>query len=373
MSEHSLLPPSSAARRRQCPQSTTWEASYPEAEDSPEAAEGTAVHWAGAEQLHGRLVDVGVIAPNGVALTEEMVDAADLYSDAIHKMLAPYGLKPSDGRIEERVAIPRVHPESWGTPDFWVFVPQINTYIVADLKYGHRYVEVAENAQLTEYSAGVTHGAPESARVRFVVVQPRSYHRDGPVRTWETTLLDLRASINLSSNAAHEALGPQPRVRTGPECRDCKARHACPALQSEGYRAADAARGVTPLELTPAALALEARMLTEASALLKARLTGLEAQMQALLKQGQYVPGWGIEHGVGRERWTRPVEEIVALGKMMGVSLSKPDMTITPAQARKAGLPAELVAAFSERPRGEAKLVMVDTSAVARVFRQGAA
>jgi len=368
MNEHSILAPSSAARRRQCPQSTTWEAMYPETEPTSDSAEGTAVHWACSEMLEGREIDVGVIAENGVVLTVEMLDAADLYVDDVTSTLAKYGLTPADGHIEERTEIPRVHPQSWGTPDFWIYVPAANTYLLWDFKYGHRHVEVFENPQLIEYAAGVTNGDPGNPHVHLRLVQPRSFHRGGPVREWRTTLLDLRAHVNISSNAAHEALGPVPRLRTGPECRDCRARHACPALQAEGYAGVDLARGTTPVELSPAALSLEARTLAQAADLIKARLGGLQAQMEQLLKSGTNVPGWSLVRGQGRERWIRPASEIIAMGAVLNVDVSKPVEAMTPAQARKAGIPAEVVEALSERPGGSLSVEMTNEADVARVF-----
>lgn len=374
MSGHSVIAPSSAARRIQCPQSTTLEALFPETEDSIEAAEGVAAHWAVSEMLSGRLVDVGVIAPNGLPLTQQMVDAADAVYDDVTRELAPYGLKPSDGRAECQVRIPRVHADSFGTPD-WYIVIQLapNKYLVLlyDFKFGHRFVEVFENPQLVEYLAGVTHGISDALNeVQIVakIAQPRAYHRQGSIRAWRTSLLALRALINVSSNAAHEALGPAPRARVGPECRDCRARHACPALQAAGFAAMDEARRVEPEELTVEAAALERKMVLRAIELLKARDSGLEQQLLAHAKAGRQVPGWRIEHGSGREKWTRPDAEIIAVAAALGVNVAKPVEAMTPNQAREAGLNLEVVQAFTTRPRAAATLVEDDGSKLRSIF-----
>ena len=113
---HAPTAPSAAARRNQCPQSTTLEALFPE-EDTPESREGTAAHWAVSEQLSGRTVDVGLIAPNGVPLTDEMIDAADVMVNDVTDTLALYGLKLADCEVERPVRMPRIHPTQFGSPD----------------------------------------------------------------------------------------------------------------------------------------------------------------------------------------------------------------------------------------------------------------
>lgn len=374
--EHSPIAPSDAARRIQCPASTTLQALYPEAGDDPAAVEGTAAHWAVAEQLSGRLVDVGQIAPNGVVLTVEMAEAADQVSDYVTALLAPHGLKPSDGHVEQRVAIPRVHPQSWGTPDYWIRTPGPHGLVVLDFKFGHRYVPAVENAQMVEYLAGITDDGTNDLMndypITAVIAQPRCYSGGGSIREWRTTRTGLRALINVSSTAAHEALGANPRARVGDECRDCRARHACPALQRAALSAMDEARHVVPLELPPAALSLELRMARRAQTLLEARVTGLEQQATVALKRGVAVPGWRVEHSAGREAWTVPADQVIAMGAMMGVDVAKPAAPITPEQARKAGLDPDVVAAVSKRPPGGAKLVEDDQAALKAIFAAGA-
>lgn len=346
---------------------------FPETGDSTEAAEGEAAHWALAEQLHGRLVDVGQIAPNGVALTGEMCDAADRVSDYLTRLLQHAGLRPSDGHIEARVQIPRVHAMSWGTPDYWVWLPTApRTLVVLDFKFGHRYVDEFENLQLVEYIAGITDGVSDvldgGIEILAVIAQPRSYSSRGAIREWRTTLQDLRALINICSSAAHEALGPGPRTRVGPECRDCRARHACPALQQAGYAAMDEAKHVTPLVMDTAAMALELKLAKRAAALLQARIGGLEEQALATLKAGGSVPGWKVEHASGREVWAKPPGEVIAVAKMLGVDVQKRIDAITPKQALEAGLHPEVVKSMARRTTGGASLVEDDGSNARRIF-----
>lgn len=373
MSDHSELAPSSSARRMQCTASTRAEKLYPQGEDSPEAADGTAAHWGLAEMLEGRLIDVGLVAPNGVFLTEEMIEAIDITHDDIEKTLAPFNMRPHQGQVEKRVAIPRVHPLSWGTPDFYAWVGPKRLFMY-DFKFGRRVVEAFENAQMIEYVAGVldqmtSQGiADQEIEVTVKIAQPRAFHRGGPIRSWTFKASDIRAHINRASNAAHEALSPNAKARVGPECRDCKARHACAALQRSALEACDVAGQVQPFDLPPAALSLEYRTLKRYADLLSARISGLEEQALAMGKQGMALPGLRIEHGAGRERWTRPDSEIITLGAMLGVNIAKPTEVMTPKQAVKAGLPAAVLAGLVSTPRGAAQLVEDDGSQARRIF-----
>jgi hypothetical protein len=368
---HSPIPPSSSARRAQCPRSSTLEALYPE-EDSLEAAEGVAAHWAAAEQLQGRLVDVGQVAPNGVVLTEEMARGADMMSDEVERTLAPFGVKPSACQIETTIRIPRVHEQQFGSPDCFVVLPgQPLKLFLWDYKFGHRVVETFENLQLVEYAAGAVGHIPDlSPGVDIVatIVQPRSYHRDGPVRRWATALKDLRPLINIASNSAHEALGPNPRAKVGPECRDCKARRACPLLQAEGFAGMDEAKRIDPVDLDAPQAGLELRMLHRSLTLMKARISGLEQQLLDAGRRGQPTPGWRLTTGESRERWTVPAAQVAALGDLMRLDLRKPLDVLTPRQAREKGLDPTVVATLAQRTPGAVVLEPVDETAARKVF-----
>ena len=372
---HSIVAPSSSSRRIQCPGSTLAEARYPEAEDGPEAADGEAAHWGLATTLDNCLVSAGDRAPNGVFLTDEMIEAIDLVHDDIARELAPYGMKPSDGVIEKPVAIPRVHEQSFGTPDFYAWVP-VTRLIVYDFKFGRRVVEAYENRQCIEYIAGIIASAlargvsDQDIDVTVKIAQPRSYHREGPIRSWSFKASDIRGHINIASNAAHEALRPNPVFRVGEECRDCRARFACPTLQRAAMTGCDYAGHAQPFDMPADAMALEYRTLLHYESLIRARASGLEAQLLALGKQGQRLPGLAVEHGAGRQGWTIPDSVVIAMGQALGVNVAKPAVAMTPKQAVKAGLPEAALPGIVNQPRGEAKLVIDDGSAARKVFAQ---
>ena len=87
MSEHAFLAPSSAFRWVHCAAAPSMEAAYPELEPSPESLEGTAAHWVVQMLLQGTPVSLGTQAPNGVAVTEEMLEGAELVQEDIFAAL----------------------------------------------------------------------------------------------------------------------------------------------------------------------------------------------------------------------------------------------------------------------------------------------
>lgn len=380
MSAHAFLAPSSAHRWVRCPLSASLEAAYPETEASPSSLEGTAAHWVVQMLLQGTPAALDMQAPNGVAVTQEMLEAAELVRDDIVATLGPQWAQSLV--VERRVEIPRVHPtHNWGTPDYRAWSRLNNGRLCLhlwDFKFGHGIVDAFENWQLIDYAAGLlTEAGIDGLRdqetvVDMCVIQPRAYHRDGPVRRWRVVASDLRDSINRLANSAAEALGANPKACPTPEgCKDCLGRHACEALQRAAYAAADKGGQYGALDLSPHALGLELRALKRAQALLEARTTGLEAQAVAAIKAGALVPFWMMEAVPGRLAWSRPAEEVFALGEMLGLKLQKDPEPITPTQAKAAAKAAKidgaLFDAYATRPAGAAKLV-ADTGAKAQLI-----
>lgn len=369
MTQHAIYAPSSMAQTVQCPASVKLQQLYPEQPDES-SIEGEAAHWACAELAHGRVVGVGQIAPNGVAIDDDMLEAAELWCETMRPDLG--GL-----HIEERVNMPRIHRQCWGTPDGWrqlalteAIRQAYHTHIeLGDVKYGHEYVDEYENWQLISYAAGVIDAlrldGQQELGVLFdlTIVQPRCYGRK-PVRTWRVPASELRAYWNQAQAACDEA-GLQPRTIVGPSCKHCTARHACDALQRAGLSAIDVAGQAEPLDLPTPAAAAELRRLRYAVDLMSARASGLEQQLMSVARQGEAVPGFHIEHSDGREQWRVPAEQVIALGEMYGKDLRK-RAVLTPAQARKAGV---LTDGLTERKTGAAQLVVDTPHQMVRLFK----
>jgi hypothetical protein len=370
--EHSILPPSSAARRVACPGSRALEARYPD-EDSPEAREGEAAHWVAQQVLKEWLApdttfSIGETAPNGEIITQEMGDGAQLYGTCVYKALEDLPFERL--RIEERTNITMIHADCWGTPDCWFYAE--NELHIFDYKFGHSFVEVFENWQLIEYAAGIIDSLKLKypKNITFWIVQPRGYHEDGPVRSWSIPTNSLRPYFERLQRAENEAMQPEGQAfcTPSPECNYCTARHACDALRRTALSVMDFTRRNVLSELTAVELGTLLRYVKQALERLKAIDTGLSEQANGLLRRGGRVPFFKIEPTTGRQRWNRPAEEIALMGELLGFQLAKSVDVITPKQAQTLGLSTELLAQFSETPKGAGKLVSVDEKTTSKIF-----
>jgi hypothetical protein len=302
-----------------------------------------------------------------------MIDGAELFAGDVWQ-ICDDTVSPV---LEQRVDITNIHPQMYGTPDCWTFDanPAGGGHLyIWDYKFGYGQIDVYENWQLIAYAAGILNtlgllGLYDSVtRVTMRVVQPRGYHRDGSIREWSLMASELRAYFNTLEQSEATALSPNAPHKPGSQCKHCSGRHACPVLQEVAFTIVDTAKQRTPQELPPEALGPVLRDLTQAADLLDALITGLTEQAVSLIKTGKRVPGYTVEESAGRERWTQSADEVITLGRLMGYELAKPVDVITPKQAIKLGLPADLVRTCSEVPRGALKLTAVTTKQVNRAF-----
>jgi hypothetical protein len=361
MSDHAFLAPSNAATWVKCSLSPHMVKRYPQG-DSEDSADGDAAHWCNAQASPV----VGMRAPNGVLITEAMLHGRGLW----HKAAIATGVQ--QWNVEQRLpATPSFGAHVWGTPDLW----GVNGRVlhVLDYKFGHDAVEVFENWQLIVYTALILAALdlPDlHTAVHLTIVQPRGYHREGPVRHWYLPQAsDLRAYWNIL-RAAADAAEQDPKGTPGTHCRHCPGRHSCQALQSATWLSVDKKGDAIPNELTPNELAYELREVRRAIKMLQARATGLEAQAESHLMAGTRVPGFAMQPNKPRERWIVPVEQVKQYGRAFGLALTKEE-PITPQQARDLGAPEAIVNALSERPRGTLGLVEDDGSFTRKVFSNG--
>lgn len=373
MTVHAVIAPSSLARIVQCPGSLTLCQPY-ENVVTPQSHEGTVAHHVAMLFAMGA-IDVTITKPelnneiDGVRVDVEMIDGAKMYAEALEGFA---------GNPEQTIEIPRVHPTlCFGTPDFWQYSKNTRTLRITDYKYGHGYVEVFENYQLIAYAAGILDKlAAEGVLlefetvVEFMLVQPRCYSADSPVRTWTTSAPNLRALINLAHNRGADALGPNPECVTGPECLHCPARANCDTANKAAAALIQFAGRAEALSQTGAEMGVRLNLINAAITMLKAVGSGLEEQVIAMLRKGETVPHFKVDYSKPRETWAKSVAEVKLLGQLSGVVLVKDDYDLTPKQAVKAGIDRKVIDRYSFTPNGAAKLVPDKLSTHARIFKK---
>jgi hypothetical protein len=350
MTDHALIQPSSMNRRMQCPASLSMEMKYPR-ERGPKAEEGDLAHKVAADRLLGK--------DNiyGHEVTDEMLDGADLWYISMSKYPGV--------QVEQRVEIDK---DCWGTCDAIVYLPQESHLIVGDYKFGHLFVDAKENWQLITYAAAwCIQNKIWPNRVTMMIVQPRCFSDFAPVRKWSISGELLKHYLDEIKENNQRIMSPNPPCITGGECRDCSARHSCFEYSKSVSAVFDYIGEGLTFDLPESALAKEYRVLIEAEEILKARRKGVALELESRIKSGKNVPGWMLKASYGRVEWTKPIGEVIALGQLMGLDISKPG-AITPKQAIKAGLPEALVDQYSGVTKSEIKLAPDDGAKAKEVF-----
>lgn len=376
---HSILAPSGMSITMQCAAAPRMQLPYADSPPTEESLEGDAAHWlahaVATWYINGnpnaQLPGKGDKAPNGVEITQEMIDGAELWAETVG----------TAANLESRVEVFGIHPHCYGTPDGDDFLAGVLT--VYDYKFGHRWVDVFENWQLVTYARGIIEtrlGGTCPDKIRFVIVQPRAYGKGPVVREWEcdaTYLYNLTARVHARAHEAVDVNGvpkPDALATTGPECGDCKARHACSLFQAVAAKIVDESARADLMELEPKELGAELTYLTACIDRLKARVRGLEVQAEVMLVKGQRIPGWGMESHAGNLSWNDDVDvdEVAGFGATLNVALCRDVELVTPTQAKALlkhrALDPGLLDAYASRPHGKMKLVQSTTIQARKAF-----
>jgi len=134
--------------------------------------------------------------------------------------------------------------------------------------------------------------------------------------------------------AAAMAMFGESNKEPGLHCRYCRARFKCEQLQKSSMNIIDVINRNSPQVLAGNSLAFEYTLLTRAMKLLEYRTDALKEQIVAELKAGTTLPGWILEQGYGRKRWSKelPTEKIIEDMSFWGLDIRKPDNIDTPTQ-----------------------------------------
>lgn len=325
--------------------------------------EGNAAHWLANERHAGRSVDVGARAYNGFIITAEMSDFVDDYLIAI----GPGGAMETETSFEGAGWAVKARAD-------WVWQgsemhdgQQVAVLKIADLKYGHRLVSPVENWTLLAHAIGtVLRDGEIPDRVDLSIYQPRAYHPDGPMRTWSLTYPELVERYNQINATLSDLSGG---LRTNLDiCHRCPSLATCPAARSAGMNAIDVAQSLVYDDALPAAaLAYQYEQLQDAEGWIKTLKTAREELIAYRIETGDVVPGYGVKPRYGHSTWIKGGSGRL-LSAMTGVDLMD-DKCVTPAEAKRRGVPEDVVAALTTRPLIGKKLERIDADAeIRRVF-----
>lgn len=336
---HSKLGASGAARWMNCPGSINMVESLGERAklgSSVYAQEGTTAHalaelaltalkdsgevldlstFVGMAILDGMVVNPEPDTPKELMVTDGMVEAVSIYVDEVRSQLE--ALPGSELHVEVPIKLDWLgRDDLWGTCDAVVVQPY-GRMMVTDYKHGRGVVvDPKDNPQLCYYALGPLHdeGAGNITAVDLVVVQPRAFHSEGPVRRHTMTpdeLVEFSVELAGAADATDKRDAP---LSPGDWCHKgfCAARGACPALDAK-IRAETALAfnaypvGDLPADAIPAPPTAEepdrlARAL-QAAPLIDSWVKAVQTVAQQVAEGGGHLPGFKLVRKRAVRRW----------------------------------------------------------------------
>jgi hypothetical protein len=171
-----------------------------------------------------------------IAVDKEMADAVQVRLNTIR------GNHPERHQgnywIERPFHCPSIHQLCYGRSDDTFYDEAGRTLYVYDYKHGAGIVVEAErNPQMMYYACGMLEDLDlweKVDRIVMTIIQPRGFHWDGPVRSWEITTPELEDWLeDVLIPGMNNALVSR-ETRSGDHCRFCPARlRDCSQLRAD--------------------------------------------------------------------------------------------------------------------------------------------
>lgn len=204
-------------------------------------------------------------------ITEEFCEAVSLYVGFVRTLKSLGYVVALEWRVSPQVHwdnMPELKVDMFGTADCVAYHPGSKTLVIGDLKFGAGIaVNAVGNTQLRYYASGAAHDAVLQAlcdhsgvayngvdRVELNIIQPRAFHREGPLRRDVMTYDDLRtwARGTLYDGVQAALLDGGTTLSAGLHCRFCPVLAACQEPPKLALEVAQSVFANAPLENFPA-------------------------------------------------------------------------------------------------------------------------
>ncbi len=286
MSRHAPLPASSTARWLNCPGSVKAADHIIESSSGPSARLGTAAHYlleyclCKKKEAHDYvgcyilmekddavcILDSKKTKPlfsgkkkkvaakqlkdwETIPIDEDMTFAVTLCLDTIQEIRDE--MKPDVEYTETFLTLEKYDDDLGGTDD-WGAIVEFEKGVVLDYKNGSGVlVEIHDNEQVKTYGLGLLLKHPTIETVETIIVQPRCFHEDGPVRRQTYTaqeLLDFGEELKIGAAKTREDNAP---LKAGSWCKFCPVIGECPAAKALAQTQAFADFDDEPTSLVP--------------------------------------------------------------------------------------------------------------------------
>ena len=372
---HSRLSASSAKRWINCPGSLALIDRCPKQEQSIYAEEGTLAHKfaedALAEQFKLSTKPV-FTAEERELFTEEMQSAVNLYRDTI---VADMDLLGGELLVEEKFELDHLHKDLGGTND--CILAAGSMLVVYDFKYGKGVsVEVRNNEQLLIYALGAIkklNRKPDT--VELVIVQPRAYHADGPVRRqviYASQLIDFASMLRKRAAMTDSASA---KLAIGDWCTFCPAMAICPEKQKEVQETAMVAFDDS-LPTLPMPGDIEKKRIVQILQqipMLDDWINSIKAYALDMAKSGEKYPGFKLVRGKTNRKWTDENAAVTTLFPLLGDKIYTAPALMSPAKVEKLFEKDDrvVVESLCHNPEGALNLVPEDDPREAISFNPG--
>lgn len=343
MGDHAELSPSGADRWLTCTSSVEFTAKYPEQKTSSFAQEGTEAH---------DLLERAVKAKTRPSELEPEHHAC-LDVDQCYDLVAKYLDDPNYVVLSEvKVTL---SDDCWGTADLIVIGNGVLGVI--DYKHGKGVVVDVPSIQLNIYAIGALKSlgwmAPEPiTTVVTTICQPRASHPDGPVRSSDYSLQDMKDYEAIYTKLIGCIERGETEFRPSEKaCRWCAGKGDC---EAQAEMALEIARShftplgdvETPTVQDVGTLSVDQKAeILSATSFIKAFLDAVASNVQNKLMAGEAVPGLKVVAGRSNRTWgtkddkgkITKLDADAVMEKLMDVcKLKKADITT----AKLLGIPA---------------------------------
>jgi len=270
--------------------------------------------------------------------------------------------------FEQKLRATRIHNDLMPIIDAHLYVPECKYLCIWEFKAGHKTVEVENNLQMICGFCAIEEKFDiiddQNLTVEFRIVQPRSYHSDGPIRNAIYKASDFRGAINTLSMRANSDHRDQV---TGTHCYGCQAIMHCDAAIKNIYTMYETIQKLKTVDITNDQLAINYELLNHIKEKINYILPSTEVEMMERIKKGQLVKGYEITPSTGRIEWDCGVDKLKNLQNMLNVPLLK-ESPITPKQAIKAGVSEKIINKIASRKNNGYKLSKISKHKIKELF-----
>ena len=273
----------------------------------------------GASQAHRWLVCTASVVASGEddtvpgpgttwEVTDEMAEAVQVYLDEVRKTLKD--LPGSQLFIEQAFDLSDLYPGMAGSCDAVIIQP-LGKVRVLDYKHGAgKPVEAKDNAQMKFYGIGALRNAWDVDELELTIVQPRAFHRSGPVRNWSVAPADVVTWGQTHLKAkAEEAFSNKAKFVAGDHCKYCKYSPNCEKIRQTTTETAMTMFSPINEESRSPALIVAAKLTDEQigrtldfAGMVGDWIKSVEAEAYARAMRGQFPLGYKIVQGKGGNR-----------------------------------------------------------------------